>query len=292
MVDDLILSFPVLKNGGGNFLDGISYVVEATQAPNKSNLYITHTLKGNSFISQLIKDKKAKFSVSLLYKDNAERQKFICDECDESNYDDEINEITAKQKIKIDFRYAPEITPNIVIFEDVKITVDNNTGLSDFWNDVIFTIPAYARIAHYSKLNFTSGDVRQLLSVSIDESLNRGSIKTTVSETAGESEQPIKIACAKDVFDELKKDVVEKPYDAKTAMRASIITQVLCCVYSYMGNLSDQETEINSGLLLHMETVKDETQQDWKDDSFNPSLAATQMIPYAIEALNREATND
>lgn len=284
MVDDLILSFPVLKNGGGDFLDGISYVVEARQEQNKRNLYITHTLKGNCFISQLIKDEKAKFSVSLLYKDHAERQKFICNEFD---YDDETNEITAEQKIKIDFRYAPEITPNIVIFEDFKIT-DNNTGLSDFWNGEIFTIPTYARIAHYSKLNFTSGDVRRLLSVSIDESLNNGSIKTTISETAGEGEQPMKIRCAKDVFDELKKGVVDKPDDAKTAMRASIITQVLCCVYSYMGNLSDKETEINSGLLLHMETVKEKTQQDWKDDSFNPSLAATQMLPYAIKALNKE----
>lgn len=287
MVDDLILSFPVLKNGGGDFLDGISYVVEATQVQNDRKLYIIHTLKGNSFISQLIKDKKAKFSVSLLYKDNAERQKFICDEPD-YDYDDEANEITAEQKIKIDFRYAPEITPNIVIFEDVKITVDDNAGLSDFWNGEIFTIPTYARIAHYLKLKFTSGALLQLLSVNLDESFNNGSIKTTVSETVGEGEQPIKITCAQDVFDELKKDVPDKPYDAKTAMRSSIVTQVLCCVYSYMGNLSDKETEINSGLLLHMKTVKEKTQQDWKDDSFNPSLAATQMIPYAIKALNME----
>ncbi len=285
MVDDLILSFPVLRNGGGDFLDGISYVVEATQAQNDRKLYIIHTLKGNSFISQLIKDKKAKFSVSLLYKDNAERQKFICDEFD---YDDETNEITAEQEIKIDFRYAPEITPNIVIFEDVKITVDNNAALSDFWNGEIFIIPAYARIAYHSKLKFTSGDMLQLLSVNLDESFNHGSIKTTVSETAGEGEQPIKITCAEDVFDELKKGVTDNPFDAKTAMRASIVTQVLCCVYSYMGNLSDKETEINSGLLVHMKMLKEKTKQDWKDDSFNPSLAATQMIPYAIEALNRE----
>jgi hypothetical protein len=58
----LILSFPVLKYGGGDFLDGISYVVGATQAQNNRKLYITHTLKGNSFICQLVKDKKAKFS--------------------------------------------------------------------------------------------------------------------------------------------------------------------------------------------------------------------------------------
>jgi hypothetical protein len=37
--------------------------------------------------------------------------------------------------------------------------VDNDSGLSGFWDNEIFDIPAYARIAHYLKLQFTSGDV-------------------------------------------------------------------------------------------------------------------------------------
>ncbi len=287
MIGDLILSFPVLKHGGGDFLDDISYVVEATQAQDKRNLYITHALKGNSFIAQLIKDGKAKFCVSLFYKDNAERQAFTCID-DDVCIDDETNEIIAEQEIKIDFRYAPEITPSIVIFENTEIRVDNNSGLNDFWDAEIFAIPAYARIAYYQKLKFTEGNLLQLLSVSLDENLPDGSAKTTVFETAGEGEQPIKLTCAKDVFDELKKGVVDKPDDAKTAMRASIITQMLCYVYSYMANLKDKETGINSGLLLHMQQVKG----DWQDDNFNPSLAATQMLPYAIKALNEGANND
>lgn len=286
MIDDLILSFPVLKNGGGDFLESVFYNVEATQAQNKRKLYITHTLKGNSFISQLVKNKKAKFSVSLFYKDNAERQKFVCVDFD---CDDESNEITAEQEIDIDFRYAPEIIPNIIILEDVKITVDNNSGLSDFWNGEIFTIPNYARIAYYAKLKFTSGDVSSLMNVSRDESFKNGSIETKVSETVGESEQPIKITCAQDVFDELTKGVSDNPTDAKTAFRTSIVTQILCHVYAHMNNLSDKETDINNGLLMHMENVKEKTDQDWEDgDNFNASLAATKMLPYAIEALNKE----
>ncbi|CAC9641602.1 hypothetical protein [uncultured Gammaproteobacteria bacterium] len=282
MTDDLILSFPVLKNGGGDFLDNI-YVVEAKQ--NSRKLYITHTLKGNSFIFQLIKDKKAKFSVSLFYKDNAERQKFICEDFD---CDDETNEITAKQTINIDFKYAPEITPNIVIFEETKITVDNSTGLSDFWRGETFTIPAYARIAHYLKLTFNSGDVSSLLNISCDETFTEGLIKTVVSEIAGEGEKPIKVICAKDVFDELKKGAIENPNDAKTAMRASIVTQILCHVYAYMSNLDeDGKEKIHSGLLTHMEMVKERTGEDWGGE-LNASFAATKMQPYAIRALNEE----
>ena len=285
MIYDLILSFPVLKNGGGDFLESVYYIAEATQAQNKRKLCITHTLKGDSFIAQLIKEKKAKFSVALFYKNNAERQKFICDNFD---YYDETNEIIAEQEIDIDFRYAPEIIPNIVVFEDAKITVDNNSGLSNFWDGETLDIPAYARIAYYLKLKFTSGDVFSLLNVSCDKEFKKGSIKTVVSETIGEDEQPIKVICAQDVFDELKKGVIENPTDAKTAMRASIVTQILCHVYAYMSNLTDKELDIHSGLLAHMETVKEKTGQDWKNE-LNASFASTKMMPYAIEALNKES---
>lgn len=282
MSDELILSFPVLKQDNGDFLDDISYVIEATQAQDKRNLYITHTLKGNSFISQLIKDGKAKFSISLFYKDNAERQNFVCEDFD---YDSEKNEITAKQTIKIDFRYAPEITPNIIVLEDTKITVDDS-GLTDFWNGAVFDIPAYARIAHYVKLTFTSGDVSSLMWKDMDEEYPNGAIKTTILETAGEHEQPIKIICSKDVYDELDKGFSGK-LDEKMAMRKSIITQVLCHTYAHMNNLEDKETVTHSGLLAHMEMVKKTTGEDW-DGEFNASLAATKMVPYAIEALNNE----
>jgi hypothetical protein len=96
--------------------------------------------------------------VALFYKDNAERQKFVCEEG--FVYDDKTKEIISKQEIKIDFRYAPEITPNIIIFEDVKIIVDNDSGLSGFWDNEIFDIPTYARIAYYLKLQFTSGIIK------------------------------------------------------------------------------------------------------------------------------------
>ena len=282
MIDDLILSFPVLKDGGGDFLESVSYVVEATQAQHNRKLYITHTLKGSSFIAQLIRDGKAKFSVSLFYKDNAERQKFVCE-----GYDDERNEITAEQEIDIDFRYAPEITPNIIIVKNVKITVDSNSGLGNFWEGEIFDIPAYARIAHYLKLKFTSGDVSSLMWKDMDESYSNGVIKTIVDENKGEGGQPIKIICAQDVYDELNKGF-SGDIDVKMAMRQSIITQVLCHVYAHMSNLKDDKNDMHSGLLIHMENVKKETGQDWESDDFNPSFAATNMMPYAIEALNKE----
>ncbi len=284
MSDNLILSFPVLKDGGGDFLEEVSYTVEATQGSDKRKLFIDHTLTGDSFIAELIKNKKAKFSVSLFYKGSAERQKIVCDDFD---FDDETKEITTEQKIDIDFSYAPEITANIVLLNDETITVNSQSGLTDFWQGEKFDIPAFSRIAHHLKLKFTSGDVSSLMWKDMDENYSNGSVKTIVTETIGEGEQPIKITCAKDVYDELNNGF-NSNVGARMAARNSIITQVLCHVYAYMNNLKDKETDIHSGLLQHMEMVKDKTMEDWESDDFNASLAATKMFPYAIKEFNNE----
>ena len=284
MSNELILSFPVLKQESGDFLDFINYTAMATQYQNDGKLVITHTLKGESFIAELLKNQKAEFLVTLFYKDNAERQNFICNEW---SYDEETQEIVAEQNVDIDFSYAPEITPCIVVTSDEKIIVNERSGLTDFWKNEVFDIPAFSRIAHHLQLQFTSGDVSSLLKVLPDEEYQDGSIKTNVVETAGEGDQPITIICALDVFDELKKQVIDSPYDAQTAMRKAIITQVLCHVYAYMSNLEDKK-DIHSGLLKHMKEVFDKTGENWEDESnFNASFAATKITPYAISALNQ-----
>lgn len=286
MSGELILSFPVLQPDGGGFLESVIYTVEARRRQNARKITITHTLKNESFIAELIKNNKAKFSVSLLYKGSAERQKIVFDEC---VFDEATQTISAEQTIGIDFGYSPKIIPCIVAIDDAKIIVDSKSGLTDFWKGETFEIPAYSRIAHHTKLTFSSSDVSSLVDVKCEPSYTNGSIKTIVVETVGEGEQPITITCAQDVYDELKKGVTDSPTDAKTAMRASIITQVLCHVYAYMNNLEGEQTEIHPALLEHMESVEEKTGESWMGDSdFNASFAATKMMPYAIEALNSE----
>jgi|APSaa5957512576_1039674.scaffolds.fasta_scaffold04034_2 hypothetical protein len=283
MSDELILSFPVLKQDSGDFLDSVTYTANAVQLQNNRKLIITHTLKGESFIAELLKSNKAKFSVSLFYKDNAERQNFVSDDYD---YDEEAQEISAEQEINIDYSYAPEITPCVAITSNESVVVNDKSGLTSFWQGESFDIPAYSRLAYYLKLKFSSGNVSSLLHVSCEENYPRGAIKTTVMPTAGEGEQPIQIICAQDVYDELKKGTPD-PIDANTAMRSSIVTQVLCYVYACMNSLEDKETDIHSGLLQHMKELKEKTGEDWEGDDFNASFASTKTLPYAINALNK-----
>lgn len=237
MSDKLILDFPVLQQGGGDFVDAVSYEVEASQYAGK--LKIEHAIKGQSFIRQLIKNGDACFSVSLLYKNSAERQNYSCKT---DNIAENDNEVVATQTIPMGFSYAPEISPSIVILESKKITVDDLSGLTDFGDKGDhFDIPKYARLASGLKLKFTSGDISCLMKLEFDETLGHGEMKVAVDESAGEGATPVTLLCGKGVFDELKKVTVAKPENVLESMRAAIITQALCAVYAYMQNLGSEQ---------------------------------------------------
>ena len=283
MSTNLILDFPILKKDSGDFLAEISYEVEACQSDGK--LIIRHTIKGQSFVSQLLKTGDAKFSALLLYRDSSERQHRFCD----ADTSAEGNEINATQTIPIKFSYAPEITPSIVILKNKKISVDASSGLTDFWGQgEHFEIPPYSRIALGQKLKFTSGGLSKLMKIIPDENLNQGEMKVNVNEHAGEGETPVSLYCGQGVFDELHKiteATLKKPRNAAESMRSAILTQALCAVYAYMKNL-DEDYESSGVLAKHLEMLESETGENWEDENFNPSLAATKMQPYTVKALN------
>ena len=286
-MNNLTLDFPILKLDGADFNDDVLYQVEAEYIDKK--LTITHTLMGKSFIRQLIKNGKAKFAVSLFYKDSAERQSHKFDGAFDNG-----EKIIARQIIDNKFSYAPEITANIIILEDIDITVSDESGLTDFWdNGEKFTIPSYARVAYYSTLNFNDGSITKLIHIALDENHQKGTLSVHVAPTAGEGDKPVKVLCAEDVYDELNKIKQVTPDNAQDAMRYAIVTQILCAIYGDVVKIEDKEdNEIHNGLLAHLELLKNKTEEDWASEDFNPSLAATKMQPYVIESLkNTEDDN-
>ena len=237
MSDNLILDYPLLKKGGGDFSTEVSYSVEAHRTG--PQLHITHALQGKSFIRKMLENDAAKFSALLLYRGSAERYNHMCDAMD---LDD--SQATATQTISIDgFSYAPEIMPCIVALKDEKITVDNASGLSDFWaHGETFVIPAHSRIALSPKLKFTSGDVAKLMKVIHDKKLGFGEMKVIVHLSADEGEAAVLLHCGRGVFDQLHKINQAPPSNPAESMRSAIITQALTATYAHMQNLhNDQE---------------------------------------------------
>jgi len=289
--DNLILDFPVLKPDGIDFAEGVSYEVEASHAD--GTLTIKHTLEGRSFIRQLIKDGDATFSVLLLYRDSSERQNYQCPhDAIEIPVHDPDSRIVATQIVQRDFSYSPEVMASIVILKDKDISVDASSGLTDFWKHGVYTIPQYSRIALARTLQFTEGDVSNLIEVNHDKDLGHGEMRVEVYEHAGEGQKPVSLWCGKGVFDELHKlpkDQAE-PRD-EDSMRWAMITQALCAVYAYMKNLDDSH-EVSGVLQAHQKLLREKTGEDWKDENFDPSLAATRMRPYVIPTLPDEVDDD
>ena len=288
MTENLILDFPILKDGGGDFNDGVVYEVEARREGKK--IIITHTLKGASFIRDLVKTKRAVFSVLLIYRDSSERQSHPCDDF---GVDDD--KIIAIQTIPMGFSYAPEIKPSIVLTETQTIPANSEkgeSGLSNFWDGEQFNLPAFARIAVGLTLKFTGGDLLQLMNIESKKSLATGEMEVTVYDNAGEGKIPVVLSCGQGVYDELRKIKRDKsvPTDAKEAARSAIITQALCAVYAYMNKPSD-ERELSGVLEAHLAKME-EKNLNWDSDNFNPSLAATKMNPYAVDALKQNGDDD
>lgn len=274
MSNQLILDFPVLQEDSGDFVDAVSYQVEAHRFADK--IEITHTLNGSSYISHLISEGVAQFSVRLIYRGSSERHHESCS----------ATGACATQTIPLKFSYAPEILPSIVLLDDREIAVDDASGLTDFWaKGSRFFIPKYSRIALGPQLFFTDGGVQSLMRLKSDESLGDGEMKVVVKEAVGEGETPVVLVCGEKVYDCLKKVTASNPITASQSMGSAIITQALCAVYAYMQNSqnSNSDQEIGGVLKAHLQMLEEKTGTGWNDgDDFNPSLAATKMRPYVI----------
>lgn len=291
----LIMDFPVWKKGCIDFVGDISYEVKARYEDKsckdpqvKGMLKIIHTLSGQSFISRLVANDDAQFSVLLLYRDSSERQHIACETTDIKIEDDKI---IAEQMVSINFSYPPEIIPSIVILKEEVIAVaDKDSGLDDFWKeDGDITIPRYSRIALGEKLGFTSGELYSLFNIQHKKDYAAGEMGVRVNENASEGEAPVTLLCGQDVHVQLHKASLGKPSahpksnSLTESLRIAIVTNALCAVYADMRQLKSEDVESNV-LLTHLEKLHEETEQDWQDEDFNPSLAATKMCPYMLSA--------
>ena len=288
-----ILDFPVWQPEGTDFAEGVRYHVAVEQRGRR--LKVAHSLEGQSFIREWLLQGAAVFSVQLLYKDSSERRAY---RLERNDVKDQGGVLHAIHDIAIDFSYPPKVTPSIVLVEQRKLVVQHpKSGLSSLlWKPgEPISLPAWARIACHAPLDFTSGETARLITIDCDETMQSGTMRTSVNEGAGESEKPVTLLCAKDVYDELRKikqgeDDVSSIQSCAAALRSAIITQALSVVYAYMHRLYNSDDfnaeDINRTLKVHLEDMQEQTGMALEDENFEPGLAATQMRPYAIQALN------
>ena len=285
MSDNLALEFPVLQPDQDNFSPGIEYTVAARRHQNRDGrfLTITHILIGRSFIRELLENGNACFSVAFLYKNSSECQYHSCD-LDSVIQMEDGSGITAVQTVPQDFSYAPEIKASILSLKDSTLLANSESGLTEFWKDESFTIPQYARIAFHPTMKFTDGALSNLMEVELDEKIDPKEMKVRVSEFAAEGRAPVTVECGLKIFAELHRINDVPPKTLQESMRSSLVTAVLCSVYGYMRMINNQQKDFEETATLkaHLEEMEERAGMSWKDDEFDPALAATKMYPYGV----------
>lgn len=280
------LGFPVLDEVGASFADGVRYTVAARikGATPPRILTVEHRVSGTSFIRDWVRSGDARLSTRLLFRNSARREAWLFDNALEEAGD----ALVAKHQIPIRFFDTPQIACSIVATENRQLVVRHpESGLTDFWREgERINIPRYARIGHHAILNFDDGSLAALIHVVEEKDLKNGQMKTVVREHAPEAEKPVTLICATDVFDELRTFRDIRPSTHKEALKSAILTQALCAIYSHMETLTRREDydeeEISPALRSHGQDLKEKTDTVWGEGGFNPSLVATQMLPYAI----------
>ena len=277
------MNFPTLQSGSADFKEEVAYEVKAKH--NNGKLIITHRLAGKSFIKRLILDGKARFSVALFYRASAQRKHSVFEE--EAKLDK--NKIIAKQEVPNEFSYAPEIRASIITIEDVEITLDEQSGLNSSFRQSRskIDIPSYVRIALHPDIILNDSSISSIISIRLGKNFTKGEIEVRVDKSADTNQRPIEILCAKDIYDLLGGEnfkTLRNIKDEKDAIRLAIVIQILCAAYGEV--IKDRKEEITSGSLIkHLNELKEETDQNWEREDFNPSLAATKMLPYQFDVL-------
>ena len=288
MSGTIALGFPVLDEDGSSFADGVSYTVSATiqGASTSKMLTVEHRLTGMSFVRDWVQAGDARFSTRLLFRNGARREAHPF----EGAFDDADEALVATQQLPVHFLETPEVVCSIVAARDRQLVVGHpESGLTDFWQaGERIDIPRYARIGRHATLTFGDGSLGSLIRVVEGKELESGQMKTGVSPQAPEGEKPVTLRCAKDVYDELQAFTEAPPSRSREALRSAIVTQALCAIYGHMymmirvedGNFDEEG--MNPALRSHGERLKEKADMTWEDDDFNPSLAATKMLPYTI----------
>ena len=288
MSGTIALGFPVLDEEGVGFAEGVSYTVSATiqgAAPPKT-LTVEHRLTGMSFVREWVWSGDARFSTRLLFRNGARREAHAF----EGTLDEAGEALVATQQLPVRFFETPEVVCSIVAARDRRLVVGHpESGLTDFWQaGERIDIPRYARIGRHATLIFDDGSLGSLIRVVEGEELESGQMKTSVSPQLPEGEKPVTLRCAKDIYDELQVFTEAPPLRGREALRSAIVTQALCAIYGHMhilirgDNGDNVEEDMNPTLRSHGERLKEEADMTWGDENFDPSLAATRMLPYTI----------
>lgn len=262
-------SYPVLEDDKFDYNDDMVFKIEQVETDNKENYIVfEYQLLGDSLISQLLKNREAKFITTIVLKSAMYRETI-------DSILEEISPTYIKQKIPLQTTFETQNFFSAIVYtgEDKTITlVSKVMGLNDFWDGVEIELKKGAILAKggWRELENSASD---LLTIKKDESVKYGFDVTVTTAEGGRFLATVEPT----LYDKLK--LLPKNSDHLR----SIVIHMLCLGFMDLKErFKEDDSELTNFKGIKLE-LKSKGIATWKDDDFKPNQAACYFLKHIIK---------
>jgi len=262
-------SYPVLEEDKFDYKKDVIFKIEQVESDNKNNYIVfEYQLLGDSLISQLLKNREAKFVTTIVLKSAMYRETI-------DTILEEISPTYITQKIPLQQTFETQNFFSAIIYtgEDKTIVLNSKSmGLDDFWDGEEVELKKGAILAKggWRELENSASD---LLTIKKDETIKYGFDVTTITTEGGRflaSVEP-------NLYDKIK--LLPKNNDHLR----SIIIHMLCLGFMDLKErFQEDDSELTNFKGIKLE-LKSKDIATWKDDDFKPNQVACYFLKHIIK---------
>ena len=262
-------SYPVLEDDKFDYNDDIVFRIEQVETDNKENYIVfEYQLLGNSLISQLLKNREAKFTTTIVLKSAMYRETI-------DTVLEEISPTYIKQKIPLQMTFETQNFFSAIVYtgEDKVIKLNSkDMGLDNFWDGIEVELKKGAILAKggWRELENSASD---LLTVKKDESVKYGFDVTVTTTEGGRFLATVEPT----LYDKIK--LLPKTSDHLR----SIVIHMLCLGFMDLKErFKEDDSELTNFKGIKLE-LKSKGIATWEDDDFKPNQAACYFLEHEIK---------
>ena len=262
-------SYPVLEDDKFDYNKNIEFKVEQIETDNEDNYIVfQYQLLGDCLISQLLKNREAKFVTTVVLKSAMYRETIDA-------ILEEISPTYIKQKIPLQTTFETQNFFSAIVYtgEDKVIAINSkDMGLDDFWDGVEVELKKGAILAKggWRELENSASD---LLTVKKNEGVKYGFDVTVILTEGGRFLATVEPS----LYDKIK--LLPKNSDHLR----SIVIHMLCLGFMDLKerfNEDDSELTNFKGIKLELKSKDIPT---WEDDDFKPNQVACYFLKHMIK---------
>jgi len=262
-------SYPVLEEDKFDYNEDIIFNIEQIETDNKENYIVfKYQLLGESLISQLLKNREAKFITTVVLKSAMYRETI-------DTVLEEISPTYIKQKIPLQTTFETQNFFSAIVYtgEDKIIKLNSKImGLDDFWDGIEIELKKGAILAKggWRELENSASD---LLTVKKDENIKYGFDVTVITTEGGRFLATVEPT----LYDKIK--LLPKDNDHLR----SIVIHMLCLGFMDLKErFKEDDSELTNFKGIKLE-LKSKGLSTWEDDDFKPNQAACYFLKHIIK---------